>query len=129
MTTSVLFLCPHSAGKSLLGATYFRAAAERLGLDVEIDVDVAGPGPDEHNMENVTSALERQGYTIGWTPKLVSIDDTARADTIVSIGCEHADIPTDATLTEWDVPMLSEDLDGSIRAIYDHAEQLAASML
>jgi hypothetical protein len=28
-----------------------------------------------------------------------------------------------------DVPMLSEDLDGSIRAIYDHAEQLAASML
>ncbi|MGI8658830.1 MAG: hypothetical protein ACR2K4_08735 [Candidatus Limnocylindria bacterium] len=34
MTTTVLFLCPHAAGKSLLAATYFRAAAVRSGLDV-----------------------------------------------------------------------------------------------
>jgi hypothetical protein len=32
MTVRVLFLCPHSAGKSVLAATYFTAAAARTAL-------------------------------------------------------------------------------------------------
>lgn len=127
MTTSVLFLCPHAAGKSLIAATYFQAAAVRAGLDVL--VDVAGPEPDDENMPAVVAALEAQGHEIGWTPRLVSSGDAERADIIVSIGCDRSTIPGAQPVTEWEVPLLSEDLPGSMRAIHERAEDLAASLL
>lgn len=126
MTTNVLFMCPHSAGKSLAGATYFRAAAARAGLDVSISV--AGPEPDETNMPNVVAALTEQGYTIGWNPQLVSAAHTADADLMISIGCDHAAIPTTGHVTEWDVPMISHDLMGSLQALHERAEELAQEL-
>lgn len=126
MTTSVLFLCPHAAGKSLIAATYFQAAAVRSGLDVLIDV--AGPEPDDENIPAVVAALEAQGYEIGWTPRLVSPRDAERADIIVSVGCDRSGIPTARPVTEWEVPLLSEDLRGSMRAIHERAEELAESL-
>lgn len=119
----VLFMCPHSAGKSLAAATYFRAAAHRVGLDVE--VSVAGPEPDETNMPNVVEALTAQGYRIDWNPHLVSEQDTADASHLISIGCDHNTIPTNAEITEWDVPLISQDLFGALRAIHDRCEDLA----
>lgn len=126
MTTRVLFLCPHSAGKSLLAATYFRAAAARVGLDVTIDV--AGPEPDDLNMASVETALESQGFRIDWQPKLVAESDIAAADIVVSIGCVHASIPGAPDVTEWDVPTLSDDFAGSVDAIHSRAEALATSL-
>jgi len=123
--TRVLFLCPHSAGKSLLAATYFRAAAARHGLDVELDV--AGPEPDAFNMPNVQDALEAQGHQISWRPKLVTTEHTAAADVIVSVGCPLDSIPTDRPVTEWHVPQLSEDFAGSVQAIHTAAEEMAAA--
>jgi len=125
-TPTVLFMCPHSAGKSLAAATYFRAAAARLGKDVSILV--AGPDPDEVNMPTVVAALAAQGFEIGWTPKLVSAADTDAADTMISIGCDAGDIPTKDALVEWDVPLISKDLAGSLQAIHARAEQLAADL-
>lgn len=124
--TRVLFMCPHAAGKSLLAATYFRAAAGRRGLDVE--VAVAGPEPDPVNMTNVVAALEKQGFTIGWQPKLVTSEDTAAADVIVSVGCDRSAIPTSDPLTEWEVPQLSEDFASSMEQIHGRAEGLAADL-
>ncbi len=126
MTTRVLFLCPHAAGKSLAGAAYFRSAAGRMGIETE--VDVAGPEPDEHNIPAVVAALEAEGHAIAWEPRRVIADDLDRADVIVSIGCDRAAIPTERPILEWDVPLLSEDLDGSLRAIRDRAEALAARL-
>ena len=126
LTTNVLFMCPHAAGKSLFAATDFRAAAARKGLDVTIEV--AGPEPDDHNMTNVQNALEQQGFTISWHPTLVNQRLTDDADIIVSVGCDHRSIPTCKTITEWDAPLLSEDLAASMRAIHDHAEALAQSL-
>lgn len=126
MTTRILFTCPHAAGKSLLAATYFRAAATRLGLHV--DVAVAGPDPGAENMADVAAALRDQGYVIGWHPKLIDRRDTEAADMIVSIGCELGSIPTSKPVTEWDVPMLSDDFGGCMSAIHAHTEQLAASI-
>ena len=123
MTTNVLFMCPHSAGKSLAAATYFRAAAARAGLDVSIAL--AGPDPDDENMAFVEAELVNEGYTISWHPKLVTSTDTEIADVLVSIGCDHSTIPTDTEITEWDAPLISEDLLGSLRAIHKHAEGLA----
>lgn len=127
MTTNVLFMCPHSAGRSLAAATYFRAAAARMELDVTIAV--AGPEPDEVNMPHVAAALVDQGFAIGWEPRLISAADTAGAQVLVSIGCDHEDIPTDQPIAEWDVPLISQDLTGSLCAIHDHAEALAKQML
>lgn len=126
MTTSVLFMCPHSAAKSLASATYFRAAAARLGLDVS--VDVAGPDPDDIPMPAMAAALESQGFTIGWQPRLVTEADTANADIMVSVGCDHDAIPTDRDIREWDAPLPSKDLLGCLAAVHDHAEALAAEL-
>lgn len=126
MTNKVLFLCPHSAGKSLLAATYFRAAAARRGLDVTIDV--AGPEPDPENIPRVVDALNRQGHAIGWTPRLVDQADTAAADVVVSIGCDRDAIPTTEPIREWDVPMLSEDFEAALQAIHERAEALALEL-
>lgn len=125
--TRVLFMCPHAAGKSLFAATYFRAAAARVGLDAEIDV--AGPDPDAANMPNVVAALEAQGFEIGWNPRRVLPGDTAVADHVISVGCDPATIPASTSMHEWDVPMLSEDFDGSMRAIHARAEALAVDLV
>ncbi len=126
MTTNVLFMCPHSAGKSLAAATYFRSAAHRAGLDV--DIAVAGPDPDDENMPTVVEALTAEGYQISWRPRLVSEQDTTGADRMISIGCDHDAIPTDGDIIEWDVPLPSQDLSGSLRAIHDRCEALALEM-
>jgi protein-tyrosine-phosphatase len=119
-------MCPHAAGKSVIAATYFRQAAAKLGLDAT--ARVAGTDPDEAVMDNVRQALKGQGFAIEFQPSLVTSADTAAADLIVSIGCDLAEIPTDKRIVEWDVPMLSEDLHGSMAAIHDRVEALAAEL-
>lgn len=125
MTTNVLFLCPHSAGKSVFASTYFRAAAARIGVNAT--ADVAGTDPDAEVMANVRAALEAQGFGITDKPKLVSSSDTDSADIVVSIGCSHDEIPA-ASIIEWDVPMLSNDFSGSMNAIHRHVELLVHSL-
>lgn len=115
MPTKVLFLCEHAAGKSLIAATYFHEAAVAAGLDVEISV--AGTDPDGANMPDVVEALTAEGYDIGWSPRLVSVEDVSASDHVISIGCDPSEIPGGTAITEWDVPMLSEDLPGSMSAI------------
>jgi len=126
MSTKVLFVCPHSAGKSLAAATYFRAAAGRAELDV--DIAVAGPDPDEANMPTVTEALTAQGYRIDWHPRRITEHDTADAAHVISIGCTNDEIPASDLIIEWDVPLISQDLMGSLRAIHQHCEELARDL-
>jgi|GEM_PF-1656122 len=126
MTTSVLFMCPHAAAKSLASATYFRAAAARLGHDVT--VNVAGPEPDNVPMPAMAAALKQQGFSIGWQPRKVTESDTAAADILVSVGCDHAAIPTDRHIREWNAPLPSQDLLGCLQAVHAQAEALAAEL-
>ncbi len=123
MTIQVLFLCPHSAGKSVLAATYFTAAAARIGLSAT--AEVAGPEPDDDLGLNVRDALRGQGFVEGWRPKLLSPQDVAGADLIVNIGCDPSTIATDSPVVEWDVPLLDDDFQGAMTAIHDLAESLA----
>lgn len=122
MPIKILFTCPHAAGKSLAAATYFRSAAFRADLDVEIAV--AGPEPDEANMPTVVDALTAEGFSIDWQPRLITDGDIEHADHVISIGCEPDAIPSDEII-EWDAPLISQDLLGSLRAIHDHSEILA----
>lgn len=122
MSTEVLFMCPHAAGKSIIAATYFQEAAQRRGLDVL--VRIAGTDPDDEVMPNVREALEREGLVVDAHPSAVSEGHAAAADVIISIGCDHAEIPTNKPITEWDVPMLSDDLPGSMAAIRSRVDDL-----
>ena len=123
MTITVLFLCPHAAGKSVLAATYFQSAAARIGLDAV--ATIAGPEPDDDLPPRLRESLRDQGLVERWTPRLVTAQDTAVADVIVNIGCATSSIPTDKVMIEWDVPFLSEDFQGSMTALHDLAESLA----
>ncbi len=126
MSTTVLFICPHSAGKSLAAATYFRSAARRAELDV--DIAVAGPDPDDVNMPTVVEALTAEGYRIDWHPRRVTERDTSSAVHIISIGCDRGTIPTSNEIVDWDVPLVSQDLMGSLRAIHQRCEDLAREL-
>ncbi len=126
MTIHVLFLCPHAAGKSVLAATYFTAAAARVGLDST--ADVAGPEPEHELGPRVRQALHDQGFVERWQPRLVNEQDTATADIIVNVGCDRSAIPTDKTIIEWDVPLLTDDFQRSMTAIHELAENLALDL-
>jgi protein-tyrosine-phosphatase len=127
VTVRVLFLCPHAAGKSVLAAHYFQAAAARLGLDAT--AEVAGPEPEEDLGPRTRRALRDQGFVERWKPRLVDEDITSHADWIVSIGCDVSDVPTDKPIVEWDVPLLTEDFTGAMEAIHERAEALARQLL
>ena len=123
---NVLFLCPHGAGKSVVAATYFRAAAARIGLPA--NVQIGGPEPDEEIMPNVRAALQNQGFSTCWEPRLVTRDDFENADIIVSIGCDIAALDTDKPVVEWDVPLISVDPTASMQALHELAEMLARTI-
>ena len=117
-TTRVLFLCPHGAAKSVLASTYFRRLAKERGLNVI--VDSAGTDPDPSVSPAVAAHLAQQGYPVSTEkPRLVTADDLARADVVVSLGCDLTRSPTPAgTLVKWDdVPGPSEDFAAADDAI------------
>lgn len=76
-------------------------------------------------MPTVADALLSEGYRIDWHPRLISTLDTAQATHVISIGCDHDAIPTETDIIEWDVPLISHDLLGSLRAIHRECEALA----
>lgn len=107
---TVLFLCPHGAAKSVLASAYFQRLAKERGLDVL--VVSAGTEPDAEVAPAVANHLTKNGYQVPvQKPKLVTADEVATADVVVSIGCDLKRLPTpQGKLLKWDdVPSLSED--------------------
>ena len=129
-TTRVLFLCPHGAAKSVLASTYFRRLAKERGLNVI--VDSAGTEPDASVSPAVATHLAKQGYPVpSEKPRLVTAEDLAKADVVVSLGCDLARSPTPAgTLVKWDdVPAPSEDFTGADDSIRRHVTALVDDLL
>jgi len=60
--TTVLFLCPHGAAKSVLASAYFQRAAKERGLNVR--VDAAGTEPDPAVSQAVADHLRENGYEV-----------------------------------------------------------------
>ena len=121
----VLFLCPHGAAKSVLAMTYFAHLAKRAGL--EVTAKNAGTEPDPVINPKVEAHLKNEGFDLsGFIPPLLKEADFEQADLIVSIGCIEADqAPLDKPFLDWsDVPMLSDDFQGSRDKIYAHVVTL-----
>jgi protein-tyrosine-phosphatase len=98
----VLFLCPHGAAKSVLASAYFRQLARARGLNVV--VTSAGTEPDAAVAPVVATHLTRQGLAAPTTaPRKVTAEDLAKADLVISLGCDLTGLPMPkGTLQTWD---------------------------
>ena len=126
-------MCPHGAAKSVLASAYFQRLAKERGLNVH--VTSAGTEPDATVSSAVAAHLKGQGYSVPIaTPALVSPEEFASADVVVSIGCDLAALPQPrGRLIRWDdVPAPSDDFTAADEAIRkrvnDLVEELVRSM-
>ena len=122
---SILFVCLHGAAKSVLAAADFKKLAAERGL--AITADAAGTEPDPAIAPGVVAALRAEGVELGQTrPRRVTAADTARADRVVTFGCELGEtMPTAVPVERWDdVPAVSENLPLARAAIRRHLDRL-----
>ena len=122
---SVLFVCLHGAAKSVLAAADFTRLAAERGLD--LTAEAAGTEPDPAIAPGVVAALRAEGVELGQSrPRQVTANDTARADRVVTFGCElGAAAPAGTPVERWDdVPAVSEDLPLARAAIRRHLDRL-----
>jgi arsenate reductase (thioredoxin) len=127
--TKVFFMCPHGAGKSVLASAYFQKLAKERGLNVR--VDSGGTEPDPAVGPTVVEHLKKNGMAVPITkPRLVTPDDLATSDIVVSLGCDLKGLPAPrGKLLSWDdVPGPGQDLAGSTEAIRKHAEALVEEL-
>ncbi len=124
-SSTILFLCPHNAAKSLLAAVDFERMAAARGLPFR--ADSAGTEPAAEPSPAVVAALRDEGMDVaGYRPRSVTKEDIAGASRVVSLGCHIEDLPTSpARIERWDdVPPVSQDLEAARDAIRHHLEIL-----
>jgi protein-tyrosine-phosphatase len=129
MTKTILFLCPHGAAKSVMAKAYFQKLADQKGLAVRSNA--AGPDPEDVTYPVIVELLAKEGLDVSnHKPRKVSATDLSQASRIVSIGCDLNDLPqTDKLIETWnEVPMVSQDPEGSWRQIKNRVESLIAEL-
>ena len=91
MTLSVLFVCLGNICRSPLAEAAFRAEAERLGLDVEIDSAGTGDWHLGHPPDRrATAVAARQGIDLSHLrARQVTADDFRRFDHIVALDAHN----------------------------------------
>lgn len=120
MSKTVLFVCPHSAAKSVLAAAYFQAAAP-AGFQVQI----GGTEPDDQLAPHVVAHLQAEGYPVtGYQPRQVTPEDVASAYRVISLGCSAASLGLETVELWEDVPPPSQDLPGAADRIRTHIATL-----
>ena len=122
---SVLFVCLHGAAKSVLAAADFERLAAERGL--AITADSAGTEPDPEIAPGVAGALRADGVDLGRRrPRRVTAADTARAERVITFGCELGEArPAAVPVERWDdVPAVSENLPIARAAIRRHLDRL-----
>jgi arsenate reductase (thioredoxin) len=128
MSDSVLFLCPHGAAKSVLAAALLQRLAEEQGL--RLQATCAGTEPDAVIAPHVRALLTEEGLEQPLEqPQLVTAEQLARADYIISLGCTRDELPQ--TPVHWelwdDVPPPSQDLPGAYACIQRHLDEWLAT--
>ena len=128
--STILFMCPHGAAKSVLASAYFQRLAKERGLNVH--VASAGTEPDATVSPAVAAHLKGQGYAVPIVkPRKVASEEFASADVVVSIGCDLAALPQPrGKLVRWDeMPALSDDFTAADEAIRKRVTDLVAELL
>jgi arsenate reductase len=128
--TTVLFMCPHGAAKSVLASAYFQRLAKERGLNVR--VESAGIEPDAVVSPKVSEHLRHNGYPVPMTkPRAVTKEDLTRADVVISLGCELGRLPASPrSLQQWDeVPGPGENFAGADQAIRRRVNALVEELI
>jgi protein-tyrosine-phosphatase len=129
MTSTILFLCPHHAAKSVIAAAYFNRLAQQVGLSFK--GDSAGTDPEKAVSPAVVNLLRDEGIDVsGHQPRRVTQADLARAQRIISMGCTSEELGiTSERVEQWaNVPPVSQDIFGARDAILAHVERLIVQL-
>jgi arsenate reductase (thioredoxin) len=129
---TVAFVCLHGSAKSLIAAEYLNRSARERGL--ALTATTSGPEPDAEVPANVIEGLLGRSIDArARVPERVSAAALAKADNIVSFGCDLTGLAKPgAPIERWDeCPAVSADFDiawAFIPARVDRLlERLAAS--
>lgn len=126
---TVLFLCPHNAAKSVIAAAYFNLEAAVAGLTWR--ATSAGTEPSEKISPIVVNMLSEDGLDVSnYQPRMVTTEELQSVDRMISIGCTPTELNAAAMPVEYwdDVPMVSQDAQGSREAIRRHITALVESL-
>ena len=128
MTSTILFLCPHHAAKSVIAAAYFNRLVQQKGLSW-IAVS-AGTEPDETVSPVVVEMLKNENIDVSQhQPRRVTTDELQSAARIVSMGCTAEELNVSAEhLEQWSIPAVSQNPQAAREAILSHIEALAAEL-
>ncbi len=120
--STILFVCPHGGAKSVIAASLFNAA----GLPFR-GVAAAGEDPYDSVPAPVVDRLAGQGVDVrAFKPRPVEAGEIEQAARVISIGCDVSG----ANVERWeDVPMFSEDPEGSFAAIRRHVDELVGELV
>jgi arsenate reductase len=102
-TPTVLFLCPHNALRSVIGAALFNQMANGRARGVP-----AGTEPDERVNERTITVLREVGIEVGdEKPGKVTREQIERARRVISLGCPLPPELAEAAagkIEEWPMP-------------------------
>jgi arsenate reductase len=122
---NIAFVCLHGSAKSLIAAEYAGVLARERGLD--LTATTSGPEPDLEVPSNVIEGLLRHGIDARTrVPERVNAQALARADHIVSFGCDLKGlVGTDHAIERWDdCPAVSDDFEIAWSFITGRVERL-----
>ncbi len=106
---TVVFVCLHGSGKSLMAAEYFKRLAAQRHLAVE--ATSAGTDPDSEVPASVLAGLRADGiYIQDYRPRRVTREELAAAWRVIAFGCDLTTLaPRGYPIERWDdVPPASE---------------------
>jgi arsenate reductase (thioredoxin) len=128
MPSTLLFLCPHNAAKSVIAAACFNQQAAASGL--AWTAISAGTEPAAHVSSVVVQLLLSYGLDAsGHQPRPVTYDDLATADRVISLGCAPASLPARVGIEHWnDVPLPSQNVHDAYAVIQTHVHQLVTNL-
>ena len=129
MTSTILFLCPHHAAKSVIAEAYFNRLAEQSRL--AFNATSAGTDPEEVVSPAVVNLLRDEGFDVSQQrPRRVTAAELANAHRIISMGCILSDLEVAPDRVEqWDdIPPVSQNILVARDAIQVHVERLVAQL-
>jgi protein-tyrosine-phosphatase len=87
--TTILFICPHHAAKSIMAAAYCNQIAAERG--VALRADSAGTEPSAEVMPSVAALLASEGIdTAEFRPRRVTVEELSAAGWIVTFNARRS---------------------------------------
>jgi arsenate reductase (thioredoxin) len=98
---NIVFVCLHGSAKSLIAAEYLTRKAREKGI--EASAASYGEEPDAAVPSHVVENMAAKGFDLrGYVPKGVSADVLAKADEVVTFGCDLSKLlPPGKPVTSW----------------------------